>query len=70
MSELSNVYLIYGDYNGNVEGEFEEAADMIGDPEASSDDMLDLAVIFDEVNSNVRPVYEKVSSDVPPDFVY
>jgi hypothetical protein len=70
MSELSNVYLIYGDYNGNVEGEFEEASDMIGDPESTADDMLDLAGIFDEVNNNTRPVYEKVPSDTPPDFVY
>jgi hypothetical protein len=32
--------------------------------------MLDLAGIFDEVNNNTRPVYEKVPSDTPPDFVY
>lgn len=70
MSELDNVYLIYGYYNGNVEGEFEEASDMIADPEANPDDMLDLAGIFDDVNSNVEPVYERVSSDVPPDFNY
>jgi hypothetical protein len=70
MSELSNVYLIYGDYNGNVEGEFEDASGMIGDPESTADDMLDLAGIFDEVNNNTRPVYEKVPSDTPPDFVY
>jgi hypothetical protein len=71
MSTLAGgLYIISYQYNGNVEGEFEEAEELLGDGDATDQDLLDLADLFDGVNKNDRPIYEEVPDDTPPDVMY
>jgi hypothetical protein len=71
MSTLTGgLYIISYYYNGNVEGEFEEATDLLEDGQADEEELLDLAIIFDGINTNDRPIHEEVADDTPPDVLY
>jgi hypothetical protein len=65
MSHLNNVWV-----NPNVEELFDEAGELLDDPDAVEGEVEDMADLFDDVNNNRRPVYEADAIATPPTFEY